>query len=149
MSVVKKTIAFDEFFWNTYIDHGCDNLSQYIRKYIILGVEAEVNKTGEQRQRILELVREKDLLATENKLLKASLESLKSRSKKTESYETIVSKYGLNDQLINKLKIAAQKIHDNPAFFDGQFNLYKNETGLNMKRSHFDLLIKSFNQQRL
>jgi hypothetical protein len=146
MSSIKKSLAFDQYFWNTYIDHSCGNLSQYIRKYVILGVEAEVNKIDDYRKRVLELTREIDSLKTLNKTLKGSLESLKARSEKVESYDSIVSKYGLNDKHIEKLKSASEIIHKDAAFFNGQFNRFKNDTGFNMKRSHFDFLIKSINR---
>lgn len=149
MAVIKKSLAFDEYFWNTYIDHGCDNLSQYIRKYVIIGVEAEVNKIDDYRKRILELNREIDSLRSVNNKLKGSLESLKARTKKIQSQEDIISKYGLNDKHFLKLEQAKQKISENPTFFDGQHNLFKNETGLNIKRSDFQFLIDSINQKRL
>ena len=146
MSIIKKSVSFDEFVYDTYLLNYGDNFSSYVQKLIILGHEALVNGAVEEKKKITSLIAQNEEMKREIKKLRFDLNKAKQG---ISNFDDIVDRYALSDRDLEMLREAKEIIDKNPTFLEGRFNLFKNETGKNLRFNEFKTLIHNISQEKL
>ena len=150
MTVI-KSISFDDLIFERYLDgYKGDNFSSYIQKLVVLGYESLTGKTERYaiennglRVEVIEL--QKQLLEMQKKIqeMKTNKVIISNNQKSEEQYERIIEKYQLMDSDLNLVKEFKPIIEKNPAFLNGNVKRFRAETGKQITKTEFSVLINN------